>query len=129
MAYDSHIPGKPPSVIQLCRKAGMDFDCGAKSTFGQLLEWGGYFPLSKVRDRLSYSRNCLYHLSRGQGDEALASCVKAIRVKEQSRAITILVDVVRLNAILSAHVVGRAQTLATREETTGESSHPIQETR
>ena len=115
--------------MQLWRKAGVDFDCGTKSTLAQLLELGGFFPLSKVRDRLPISRNCLYQLSRGQGDEALTSCVKPIRVKEQGRAITILVDVVRLNDLLSAQVMGGAQTCATRKETTSPCSPSKQESR
>jgi hypothetical protein len=68
-------------------------------------------------------------LSRGQGDEALTSCVKAIRVKEQGRAITILVDVVRLNALLSAQVVAPAQTRASREETASSCTSSNQESR
>lgn len=33
-------------------------DYGGGSSLSQLLELGGYFPLSEVRDRLPISRHC-----------------------------------------------------------------------
>lgn len=122
-------PTESQAVMQLWRKAGVDFDCGAKSTLSQLLEIGGYFPLCKVRDRLPISRNCLYQLSRGQGDDELTSCVKPIRVKGAGRAITILVDVVRLNDLLSVQVLGRAQARPTEPQPLGNRPHSHQESR
>jgi hypothetical protein len=112
--------GKPPAVIELWRKAGVDFDRGTKSTLAQLLELGGYFPLSKVKDRLPISRHCLYQLSRGHGDDELASCVVPIRVNGQGRAITILVDLVRLNDLLSAQIKDRAPARPGKPQTKGE---------
>jgi hypothetical protein len=120
---------KSPAVMQLWRKAGVDFDCGAKSTLPQLLELGGFFPLSKVRDRLPISRNCLYQLSRGQGDDELTRCVVPIRVKGKGRAITILVDVVRLNDLLSAQIRGRAPARPTELQPMGVSPFTHQESR
>jgi hypothetical protein len=119
-------PNTEPSqaVMQLWRKAGVDFDCGAKSTLGQLLELGGYFPLSKVRDRLPISRNCLYQLSRGHGDEDLTRCVVPIRVNGKGRATTILVDVVRLNELLSAQILGRTSTCPDQPQPPGDSPLP-----
>jgi hypothetical protein len=108
MIHDSCLPTEPDNIMQRWRKAGVDFDCGSKSTLAQLLEIGGYFPLAKVRDRLPVSRNCLYQLSRGHGDDELTQCVRAIRVKERGRAIAILVDVVRLNELISAQMLGSA---------------------
>jgi len=54
--------------MRLWRKAGVDFDRGCKSTLDQLLEIGGYFPLSKVQGRLPLSRNSMYQWSRGYGE-------------------------------------------------------------
>ena len=120
---------KSTAVMQLWRKAGVDFDCGAKSTLTQLLELGGFFPLSKVRDRLPISRNCLYQLSRGQGDDELTRCVVPIRVKGKGRAITILVDVVRLNDLLSAQIQGRSAARPTEPQPAGASPSAHQESR
>ena len=121
--------GNSPAVMQLWRKAGVDFDCGGKSTLAQLLELGGFFPLSKVRDRLPISRHCLYQLSRGQGDDELTRCVVPIRVKGQGRAITILVDVVRINELLSAQILARVPARPTETQPMGVSPHIHQETR
>ena len=121
--------GNSPAVMQLWRKAGVDFDCGGKSTLAQLLELGGFFPLSKVRDRLPISRHCLYQLSRGQGDDELTRCVVPIRVKGQGRAITILVDVVRLNDLLSAQILGRTLACTTEPQPLGVSPFTHQESR
>jgi hypothetical protein len=129
MENERHNPGKPPAVMPLWRKAGVDFDNGSKSTLSQLLEIGGYFPLAKVRDRLPISRNCLYQLSRGQGDDDLTSCVMPIRVRGNGRAITILVDVVRLNDLLSAQVLGRALAAPPEPQPLGVSPLTHQETR
>jgi len=96
-----------PTVMQLWRKAGVDFDCGCKSSLAQLLEIGGYFPLCKVEDRLPLSRNSLHHWARGLGGEEFASCFVPIRAKGRTRAMTILVDLVRLNALLAALVQDR----------------------
>ena len=97
-------PVNLPAVIQLWRKAGVDFDCDGKSSLGQLLEIGGYFPLCKVEDRLPLSRNSLYQWSRGNGDSELTSCFMPIRGRRQGRAITILLDLVRLNELLTIQV-------------------------
>ena len=121
--------GEFPAIMRLWRKAGVDFDCGAKSTLAQLLELGGFFPLSKVRDRLPISRNCLYQLSRGQGDEELTRCVVPIRVKGKGRAITILVDVVRLNDLLSAQIQGRITVRPKEPQPMGVSPFSLQESR
>ncbi len=76
MDNDRQNPLKSPAVMALWRKAGVDFDRGAKSTLAQLLELGGYFPLSKVKDRLPMSRNTLHQWARENGDLQLtaASC-------------------------------------------------------
>jgi len=100
-------PAKQPTVMQLWRKAGVDFDCGCKSSLAQLLELGGYFPLSKVEDRLPLSRNSLHQWSRGLGGAEFVSCFMPIRAKGRVRAMTILVDLVRLNDLLSTLVHGR----------------------
>jgi hypothetical protein len=100
-------PGTPPAVMELWRKAGQDFDCGCKSSLAQLLEMGGYFPLCKVEDRLPLSRNSLHQWSRGDCGDEFASCFVPIRAKGRKRAMTILVDLVRLNDLLSAQVQGR----------------------
>ena len=121
MENDRHNPGNPPAVMQLWRKAGVDFDCGTKSTLAQLLELGGYFPLSKVKDRLPLSRHCLYQLSRGEGEGEFTNCVMPIRAKGKGRATTILVDLVRLNDLLSAQVQGRAWARSTEPQPEGES--------
>ena len=117
----------PPTVMELWRKPGVDFDSGCKSTLAELLELGGYFPLCKVEDRLPFSRNSLQHWSRGDGDCPMANCFKPIRPKGQGRAITILVDLVRLNDLIAAQVEGRAPGLD--EPTPGQRPHPIQESR
>jgi hypothetical protein len=118
-----------PAIMRLWRKAGVDFDCGVKSTLTQLLELGGFFPLAKVRDRLPISRNCLYQLSRGQGDAELTRCVVPIRVSGKGRAITILVDVVRLNDLLSAQIQGRSAARPTEPQPAGASPSSHQESR
>ena len=100
-------PETPPAVMQLWRKAGVDFDCGCKSSIANLLEIGGYFQLCKVEDRLPLSRNRLYQWSRGESGDEFASCFVPIRAKGRKRAVTILVDLVRLNDLLSAQVQGR----------------------
>ena len=107
METNHQITKNQPPVMQLWRKAGVDFDCGSKSSLAQLLELGGYFPLCKVEDRLPLSRNSLHQWSRGQGGEEFASCFMPIRAKGRVRAMTILVDLVRLNDLLSAQVQGR----------------------
>ena len=107
MDNDHLNPGKQPTFIQLWRKAGVDFDCGCKSSLAQLLDLGGYFPLSKVEDRLPLSRNSLHQWSRGLGGDEFVSCFMPIRAKGRVRAMTILVDLVRLNDLLSAQVQGR----------------------
>ena len=129
MTYDPEKTEPPPPVMQLWRKPGVDFDCGARSTLAQLLELGGFFPLSKVQDRLPISRNCLYQLSRGHGDAELTRCVIPIRVKGKGRAITILVDVVRLNELLSAQILGRAPARPAEPQPLGASPFTHQESR
>lgn len=101
------IPLTPPVGMQFWRKPGVDFDRGGKSSLAELLELGGYFPLCKVEDRLPLSHHSLYQWSRGVGGEEFYSCFVPIRAKGKSRAITILVDLVRLNNLLSAQVQGR----------------------
>ena len=96
-----------PTLMQLWRKAGVDFDCGSKSSLAQLLDLGGYFPLCKVEDRLPLSRNSLHQWARGLGGEEFVNCFVPIRAKGRIRAMTILVDLVRLNGLLSALVQGR----------------------
>ena len=127
MSNHHQISETDSATMQFWRKAGVDFDCGIKSTLTQLLELGGFFPLSKVQDRLPISRNCLYQLSRGQGDEELTRCVVPIRVKGKGRAITILVDVVRLNDLLSAQIQGRVPARPQRPQPLGASAHNHQE--
>jgi len=100
-------PITQPVGMLLWRKAGVHFDRGCKSTLAELLEIGGYFPLCKVEDRLPLSHNSLYQWSRGAGGEEFSSCFMPIRAKGRSRAITILVDLVRLNNLLAAQVQGR----------------------
>ena len=129
MDNDRQNSGDSPAVMQLWRRAGVDFDCGAKSTLDQLLKIGGFFPLCKVRDRLPISRSCLYQLSRGQGDAELTRCVVPIRVKGKGRAITILVDVVRLNDLLSAQIQDRVPARPTEPQTLGVSPLFHQESR
>jgi hypothetical protein len=107
METNRQISEQSLSVMQLWRKAGVDFDCGCKSSLAQLLELGGYFPLCKVEGRLPLSRNTLHQWSRGQGGDEFASCFMPIRAKVRGRAMTILVDLVRLNDLLSAQVQGR----------------------
>lgn len=107
METNRHNSPKHPTVMQLWRKAGVDFDCGCKSSLAQLLELGGYFPLCKVEDRLPLSRNSLHQWARGLGGEEFVNCFVPIRAKGRIRAMTILVDLVRLNGLLSALVQGR----------------------
>lgn len=101
------IPVTQPAGMQLWRKPGVDFDRGCKSSLAELLELGGYFPLCKVEDRLPLSHHSLYQWSRGAGGEEFSSCFMPIRAKGKSRAITILVDLVRLNNLLASQVQGR----------------------
>ena len=129
MDNDRQNSGESPAVMQLWRRAGVDFDCGTKSTLAQLLKIGGFFPLCKVVDRLPISRSCLYQLSRGQGDAELTRCVVPIRVKGKGRAITILVDVVRLNDLLSAQLQDRPPAHPTEPQTLGVSPFFHQESR
>ena len=56
MDNDRQNSGESPAVMQLWRKAGVDFDCGTKSTLAQLLKIGGFFPLCKVKERLPANR-------------------------------------------------------------------------
>ena len=106
---DNHLPNtdRSPAVMELWRKPGVDFDCCGKSSLAELLSLGGYFPLSKVEDRLPFSRSRLQQLSRGSVDGDLPSCFIPIRARGKGRAITILVDLVRLNNLLAAQVQGR----------------------
>ena len=107
METNRQISAKQPTIMQLWRKAGVDFDCGCTSSIANLLEIGGYFQLCKVKDRLPLSRNRLYQWSRGESGDEFASCFVPIRAKGRKRAMTILVDLVRLNDLLSAQVQGR----------------------
>jgi len=107
METNRHISPNHPTIMQLWRKAGVDFDCGCKSSLAQLLELGGYFPLCKVEDRLPLSRNSLQQWTRGLGDDEFVRCFVPIRAKGRTRAMTILVDLVRLNDLLTALVKGR----------------------
>ncbi len=107
MENHSQNPLTSPVGLQLWRKAGVDFDRGCKSSLAELLVIGGYFPLCKVEDRLPMSHHSLYQWSRGAGGEELFSCFVPIRAKGKNRAITILVDLVRLNNLLAAQVKGR----------------------
>ena len=100
-------PSREPAVMELWRKPGVDFDRGSKSSLAELLQLGGYFPLSKVEDRLPFSRNSLQQWARGNGEGELPSCFIPIRARGQGRAITVLVDLVRLNDLLSAQIQGR----------------------
>ena len=115
------------TVMQLWRKAGVDFDCGCKSSLAQLLELGGYFPLCKVEDRLPLSRNSMHQWSRGQAGDEFASCFMPIRAKGRVRAMTILVDLVRLNDLLSAQVQGRLAGQSQEPPGTGQAPAIIQE--
>lgn len=129
MDNDRQNAQKSPAVMELWRKAGVDFDRGAKSTLAQLLELGGYFPLSKVKDRLPMSRNTLHQWSRGNGDLELTSCFVPIRAKGKGRALTILVDLVRLNAHLSAQVQSRIPAQPFELQSSGVSAFFRQESR
>jgi len=99
-----------PTATELWRRAGVDFDQGGKSSLADLLRLGGFFPLSKVEDRLPLSRNCLYQWSRGVGDPCLTRCFVPIRGRAGGCALTILVDLVRLidtlNAQFQARILG-----------------------
>lgn len=129
MENDRQSAVKPPAIMELWRKAGVDFDCGSKSTLAQLLDLGGYFPLSKVEDRLPISRNTLHQWSRGNGDLALTSCFVPIRAKGKGRAITILVDLVRLNDQLAAQVQSRFSAQPSTPPSVGVSALSFQESR
>jgi len=129
MDNDRQHSEKSPAVMELWRKAGVDFDRGAKSTLAQLLDLGGYFPLSKVKDRLPMSRNTLHQWSRGNGDLELTSCFVPIRAKGKGRALTILVDLVRLDAHLSAQVQGRVPAHPFEPQSAGVSAPSRQESR
>ena len=120
-------PVNQPTVMQLWRKAGVDFDCGCKSSLAQLLELGGYFPLCKVEDRLPLSRNSLHQWSRGHCDDEFASCFMPIRAKGRGRAMTILVDLARLNDLLSAQVQGRLAGPSQEPPGTGQAPAAFQE--
>lgn len=106
-------PTQLPAVMELWRKPGADFDCAGRSSLGDLLALGGYFPLSKVEDRLPFSRNRLQQWAYGSCGGELASCFFPIRAKGRRRALTILVDLVRLNDFLSAQIEVRATARAT----------------
>ena len=118
---------KQATVMQLWRKAGVDFDHGCKSSLAQLLELGGYFPLCKVEDRLPLSRNSLHQWARGLGDEAFVSCFVPIRAKGRIRAMTILVDLVRLNGLLAALVQDRIADQTQEPKCLGHAPAPSQE--
>jgi hypothetical protein len=122
METNRQISAKQPTIMQLWRKAGVDFDCGCKSSLAQLLEIGGYFPLCKVEDRLPLSRNSLHRWARGLGGEEFVSCFAPIRAKGRIRAMTILVDLARLNDLLSAQVQGRFA--GRSQEPVGVGHHP-----
>ncbi len=120
-------PFKQPVGMQLWRKAGVDFDQDRKSSLEELLALGGYFPLCKVEDRLPLSHHSLYQWSRGAGGEEFSSCFMPIRAKGRSRAITILVDLVRLNNLLAAQVQGRIAGPFPETPGTGSGPAPSQE--
>lgn len=129
MGNEGQDSGHTQAVMQLWRRAGVDFDCGTKSTLGQILELGGFFLLSKVKDRLPMSRNTLHQWSRGNGDLELTSCFLPIRAKGKGRALTILVDLVRLNDHLSAQVQRRTLARPSEPNSAGVSALYLVESR
>ena len=112
-------PNPSPIALELWRKPGVDFDRGRKSTLAELLAIGGFFPLSKVEDRIPLCRSRLKQWAREGAEGEFASCVKAIRADGRGRAMMILVDLVRLNELLSAQIQGPACGLSPDHDTPG----------
>ena len=118
---ENHRSNSNPSsaAIELWRKPGVDFDRGRKSTLAELLAIGGFFPLSKVEDRIPLCRSRLKQWAREGAEGEFASCVRPIRAEGRGRAIMILVDLVRLNELLSAQIQGLGCGLAPAPDTPG----------
>ena len=110
--------------MELWRKQGADFDLDGRSTLADLLALGGYFPLSKVEDRLPFSRNRLQQWAHGSCGGELASCFIPVRARGRRRAITILVDLVRLNNCLSPQIRTPDQARELPPMSTASNPHP-----
>jgi hypothetical protein len=106
MKITKHQAASQHAVMELWRRPGVDFDLPGeeKSTLRDLLELGGLFPLSKVMDRLPFSRNSLQKWSRSVGESRFGSCFHRVPGEEGCKAITVLVDIRRLNQVLESQV-------------------------
>jgi len=95
------------TVLELWRKPGVDFDLdGKKSSLAELLKIGGYFPLSRIADRLPFGKSALNRWARAKEGE-IATCFVPIREEDAGRAMTTLVELNRLNDLMNAKVQRR----------------------
>lgn len=82
------------------RKSGVDFDReGKKSTLQELLQLGGYFPLSRIDDRLPFPVATVRRWSRSK---EFASCIVPVHIDVNEPPILTLIDLNRLDDCLRA---------------------------
>jgi hypothetical protein len=99
------------TILELWRKPGVDFDLdGKKSSLAELLRIGGYFPLSRIQDRLPFGKSALTRWSKAIEGE-IATCFIPICEEGNGRAMTTLVELNRLNDLMNAKVRKRQRSV------------------
>jgi len=82
------------------RRSGVDFDQeGRKSTLQELFQLGGFFPLTKIDDRLPFP---LATVRRWGRSKEFASCIVRVHIDINDPPILTLIDLNRLDDCLKA---------------------------
>ena len=86
------------------RISGLDFDReGRESTLQELLEIGGFFPLSCIEDRLPFSASTLRKWAKDHKGES-SEFILSFKAEADGRAVITLIHLNRLNQYLSAKI-------------------------
>lgn len=99
-SFEQTIPSSD-SLNASVRIVGQDFDQeGRRTTLGELIALGGYFPLAKVVDRLPFPSSTLHKWAK---DSPFAPAFIDVWTREGGRK-RILVDIKRMSEIFDALV-------------------------
>jgi hypothetical protein len=94
----------PEASSAFWRISGLDFDReGRKSTLRELLEIGGFFPLSSIEDRLPFSASILRKWAKSHKGESIEFIVP-FKAEADGRAVITLIHLNRLDEYLSTKV-------------------------
>lgn len=103
-------------VLPLWRRPGIDFDRNGEGTdpLETLLEVGGLFPFAKIEARLPFTRHALNRWCREGAATEMGSCFISFRESGDGtgKAMTVLVDLCRLNDLVNARVSAASTAVA-----------------